>query len=207
MKLQKGWIYHFKYDRYRKDPTPLALILYADNKIAHAINISYLNPILTNDLIDMLIMIANNRVDGIIDTNNTNKKNKYKIIKNGLDGEDTYKLYHGYIKNKLGAIVKKAYRIYFVRSIRELRPISKGFDTTTSYLNMMKKQPVNTKEIIRNKITKEIAYVQKTNKKVLTPIEAEEWAIAYVKAAKEISKLRINKNKYTGIKNFKDLER
>jgi len=193
MSLQKGWIYNFRYARYRNDPQPLALILYADKRIAHAINISYLSPILANDLIDMLIMIATNKVSG-------------RIIK-GLDGEDTYELYHSYMKYKLGAIIKKAYRIYFIKSIRDLRPVSRGFNETTNYLSDMKTITAPIQKIIKEKIVKDIAFIQKDNKTILTPLQAEEWAIAYVSAAKEISKLKLDKSKYTGIKNFRDLEK
>lgn len=187
--LRKGHIVYFNYKRYHRDPSPLALVLYADDKIVHCINLHYLTPSLTDDLIEMVALIA----------------------ARWLDGNDTRRLYYRHMKQQLPDILKAAYRTYKPQFINNHVYVSKGFNAVRSILTMLKAKEKSQKiNIIKTQIKKEIGvatgptpeelrekYGTATYDDILEKVEN------YYSKIKSIVKPKFDPSQYTGVRHKK----
>lgn len=184
--LRKGHIVYFNYKNYHRDPSPLALILYADDKIVHCINLHYLSSSLSDELIEMIALIAGR----------------------WLDGNDTYKLYHRHMKQYLPGVLQAAYRTYKPKHIHNHVYVSKGFNAVRYILTFLKDRAKPQKiNIIKTQIQKEIN-VAKTE----TPEELrEKYGAAtyddilervedYYQKIKSVIKPKLDPSKYTGLR-------
>jgi len=131
--LRKGHIVYFNYKRYHQDPNPLALVLYADDKLVHCINLHYLTPALTDEIIEMVALVA----------------------ARWLDGSDTHRLYHKHMKQNLPNVLKAAYRTYKPQFIQNHVYVSKGFQAVRAILTSLKEKSKKI-NVIKTQIKKEI---------------------------------------------------
>lgn len=184
--LRKGHIVYFNYKNYHKDPNPLALILYADHRYVHCINLHYLSSNLSDELIEMIALIAGK----------------------WLDGSNTYHLYHKHMKQYLPAVLRAAYRTYKPQHIHNHVYVSKGFNAVKSILEFLKDRAKPQKvNAIKAQIQKEISIV-----KTDTPEELrEKYGAAtyddilervedYYQKIKSVVKPKFDPSQYTGIR-------
>lgn len=125
MTIKTGHIYWFKYAKHVNDPEPLVLVLWPGKgsdwnhvkpaELMHGINLNYLAPALTTDLVKMIARIAAGR----------------------LSGGDTYRLYHDHMKRALHPVIKAAYRTYDPDGVRSVKEVSRGFSETTKVLDAL----------------------------------------------------------------------
>jgi len=113
MKLEKGKIYSCEYTGFREDRNPTIIVLYSGSKYTHAINLNYLKDENKNNFIQFITNVAINKTKNIREDENSQV--------------NTYSLYHNYLKRKLPAVIKIAYRTYFTRKIKNKRPLHPGF--------------------------------------------------------------------------------
>lgn len=182
--LDQGNIVYFKYKRYHKDPYPLALILYADDKIVHCLNLHYLSDKLSDKVLEMIVFIVFRKIEG----------------------KNPFKLYHNYLKPNLPEVVLKSYRTYKPEYINNVIFVSRGFNETKNimYKLINKKK---SEEKVKNIIKKEISLVQNStpdelinNEKFLPPDKILSNVDNYFSKLKDIIKPSIDPQKYTGIK-------
>ena len=95
------------------DPNPLVLVLYCDDKICHCLNFHYLPGQLSDQLINMIAQISI-------------KKLKPKSM---------YSHYHGWMKNHIPSVIRKAYRTYKPNQITGEKKITSGFWGIKTFLN------------------------------------------------------------------------
>ena len=132
---------YFKYKRYHKDPHPLALILYADDKIVHCLNLHYLQNNVTQQVLNMIAMIITRQLT-----------------------RNTYKLYHSYMKRYMPHVIHASYRTYKPQYIIYPTVVSNGFAQSMSFL--MRFVPRDNKKIIQKKIVHNIHTQLQTTKNV-----------------------------------------
>jgi hypothetical protein len=184
MKIEKGNILFFHYRKYHKDRNPLAVVLYADDKLVHCINLHALTPSLTDELIELIA----------------------KIVGRIIDGRDTYTLYHNLFKRKLPYVLKYAYRTYKPEFIQSAVFVSKGFETNILYQLRGKYTPEKVKRT-QDRIKKEISVtVNKEPDELLKapPREHRFKSIEdYIEQIKKIAPPKIDIRKYTGIRRKK----
>jgi len=184
MQLKRGYIAYFKYSRYHKDPYPLALVLYADDKVLHCLNIHYLSKDLTDELVEMIARVALKR----------------------LDARDAYRFYHNFLKPKLPHVIQKCYRVYKTPHIQNAVIVSYGFETSRRFIETLKSTASASEEKIKRSVQKEIDAVKETAE------SPEEFMLAvpsfqivdsvedYFSKIKSIIKPKIDTKKYTGLK-------
>jgi hypothetical protein len=181
MKLKRGYIAYFKYSRYHKDPYPLALVLFADDKVVHCLNIHYLSKDLTDELIELIAKIALKR----------------------LDARDAYHFYHNHLKVKLPHVIQNCYRVYKADHIHSAVIVSYGFETSRRFIETLKSiaTPADEKKVQLN-IKKEVKAVEKAkdpedfmsmvpNFQIVDDVES------YFSKIKSIVKPKIDIKKYT----------
>lgn len=181
MKIEKGNILYFHYRTWHKDRNPLALVLFADDKLVHAINLNALTPVLTDELIAVIAQIVG------------------RII----DGRDTYALYHNLFKRKLPGVLKYAYRTYKPQFIQSKVFVSKGFEPGILYQLRGRYTPEKV-ERTKERIKKEISTVgnKEPDELLKTPPKAHQFKSIedYIERLKEIAKPKnIDFRKYTGL--------
>jgi len=181
MKLEKGNIVFFHYRMWHKDRNPLALILFANDKIVHAINLNALTSSLTDELIAIIA----------------------QIVGRIMDGRDTYKLYHDIFKHKLPDVLKYAYRTYKPQFIQSKVFVSKGFEPGILYQLRGRYTPEKIKRT-EERLRKEISTVGSKEPVELlkSPPKAHQFKNIedYIDRLKEISKPKgIDFKKYTGL--------
>lgn len=139
MNIKKGYIYWFKYTKYRTDPQPVVLILWPGDyslsgpkSLVHGINLNHLSKDLTDDVVRMVT----------------------KIASGALSGSNTRYLYYNYMKQKLHPVIKRAYRTYLPNAIRGIKTVSNGFHETVKVVKGLqaKNKPVIIKKLISQKV-------------------------------------------------------
>lgn len=113
--LKEGLIYSFKYNNYKKDPNPLVLVLYSDQRICHALNFHYLHGDLNMQLIQMISRVAS-------------KKLRIKSM---------YAHYHHWMKKNIPGVIRVAYRTYKPNFMSGVQQITSGFWGTNSFMQSM----------------------------------------------------------------------
>lgn len=182
--LKRGFICYFRYNRYHKDPHPMALILYADDKILHCLNIHYLSKDLTKELVEMIADVALKK----------------------LDARSAYRFYHNTLKIKLPHVIQKCYRIYKIEHIQHVVVVSNGFDTTKKIIDGFKLNPPVLKEKVKKRVQKEIDRIKDTKKSpkelmsAMSSIQIVDDIDEYFNKIKSIAKSKIDLKKYTGLK-------
>lgn len=115
--LNAGNIYSFYYKRYKHDPSPLALVLYCDATICHALNFHYLfTKNLNDDLIHMIAALATHNI------------RLYSM----------YSHYHNWMKKHIPGVIENAYRTYKPKHITEVKQITRGYWGITTFLNQVR---------------------------------------------------------------------
>ena len=187
MKMKTGSVYWFKYNNFKHDRTPIALILYpGDGKSpCHAININYLPDNLTERVIKFITMVASRQ----------------------LSDRNMRGLYHDYIKKKLNPVVQLAYRTYSPKEISGPKIICKGFDESLGFLyryktKFTKKETKKLHTIIKTKVVagKEAREELIGNKKRINAKAMGKKVEQFVKEAAETTKKlqeRKENKKYT----------
>lgn len=195
MSLERGYIYNIAYTNYKEDPAPLVLVLYSGEKYTHALNLRYLSPSLTEEIIQFTSKIATGR----------------------LSARDARRLYHGYIKRRLPGVVRIAYRTYFTKKIKRPRVVSRGFFEVKNFLGTLKKTYTKDEyNKVRGKIRKSLKDAQDPEKQKkavkkylrlyhpdekLTGKEAERRVRAYMdKIQAVLIKRDIDQSKHTWLK-------
>lgn len=184
MQLKRGYIAYFKYSRYHKDPYPLALVLYADDKILHCLNIHYLSKDLTDELVEMISHVALKK----------------------LDARDAYRFYHNFLKPKLPHMIQKCYRVYKTPHIQNAVIVSYGFETSRRFIETLKSSNKTSEEKVKHSIEKEIDAVKETKKSpeefmlMVPSFQIVDSVEDYFSKIKSIIKPKIDTRKYTGLK-------
>ena len=185
MTLRKGRIYRFGYSGYKKDPRPLALVLWSDGRIAHAFNFNYLGKAVAAEVVDMVVAVA----------------------VGALDAGDSYRFYHEHIKRRLPRAIKSAYRTYKVANMRQLKEVSRGWDESKSVLERLKrvqaKAPVKAKAVAKKvaaAIKKEGSWLYDDS---LSPAEMAARVDAYMSRIKDITSGEPDWDLYTGLRRKK----
>lgn len=185
MQLKRGYIAYFKYSRYHKDPYPLALVLYADDKILHCLNIHYLSQDLTDELVETIARVALRK----------------------LDAKDAYRFYHNFLKPKLPHVVQKCYRVYKTPHIQHAVIVSYGFETSRRFIETLKSvSSPAAEEKIKRSVKKEIDAVKETEKSpeefmmMVPSFQIVDSVEDYFSKIKSIIKPKIDTRKYTGLK-------
>lgn len=184
MHLKTGSIVWFRYHKYREDKTPIALILFDHdrNNNVHAINLNYLPNDLTQQVINMIALIASKE----------------------LDAKDMKQLYHYYMKKRLHPIIRRAYRTYKKTEITHPKLVSTGFNEMLTFLHKFKtKFTEYDKRKIHYTVDRKLRSAQYVknilmNKTIMTPAEAEKRAREYISKIQKFKPKEINWKKYTG---------
>ena len=196
MRLKQGTITWFKYNRYKVDKEPIALILYggdSHNNI-HALNLNYLSNNLSSRVFNMVAQIASRR----------------------LKANDVRRLYYDYMKGRMHPVLAKAYRTYKPNEISRPRIISPGFQETLKWLDKFKRK-FSDKEVkkIKTQVKKKVKAAQKAQEYIgdkatkmkhvkLTPEQAEKVAKQYMKMIHKITPgTRLDPKKFVGIRRRK----
>lgn len=185
-KLYKGGVFHFYYQNWKEDPYPVVLILYV-GELVHAINLSYLPAQLSDLVVNMLASISLGK----------------------LQGQNTYWLYHSYIKKNMPRVVRMAYRTYKKEKIKNPILVTQGFDATKMFLtNKRIKATKNNEQVVKQVLKKAIRHTKKTKdenvewkkKRTSQRIEDIEKNVdTYMKKVNEILK---NREEYLNLKNY-----
>ena len=193
MNLKIGHIYWFRYNGTKKkihDPQPMVLVLWPGRQsdwshakeieLMHGINLNYLEPMMTDDLVKMISMIAAGR----------------------MSGSNTFKLYHDYMKRHLSPVIYSGYRTYDPDMMRSVKEVSHGFEETTRVLDSLKRkvgtlpaqQEVQVQKLITSKLNaakmvqKIVSNVHAVTTSRLSDAEAEQKAIEYMAAVVKAKK-------------------
>ena len=162
MKLKTGTVVLFRYNKYREDKNPLALILHDSDKHGnvHALNLNYLPQRLTTQVVNLIM----------------------KIIEREIRTDDMRRFYHDYLRGQLNPVVSRSYRTYKKSEIKSARVVSHGFANARGVLSKIFKIDVDKikreKTIIKNQI-KGGKIASDLIEKV-SPAEAERKAKEYV---------------------------
>lgn len=172
MKLKTGNIVWFRYNRYKEDKSPIALILYGGDAHhpVHAINLNYLPDNLNEKVVDMISKIASKQ----------------------LDAKDMKQLYHSYMKKRLHPIIAAGYRTYTLSEIREPKIVSYGFAESISFIHKFKtkfskEETKQLKAVIEKKIDLGKQAKKNIETKKITAEEAEKRARQYMKLIQQIT--------------------
>jgi hypothetical protein len=188
MSVFKGQIAYFHYSKHHKDRNPMLLILYTDNKIVHGLNMHYLNKNAYRELISVVAQIAAKQIEN----------------------KNAYDLYHRELKKRIKHILKVSYRTYKPQYIQSVNIVSNGFNETIGWLSQDKSIVIKKYEkAIDLKIQKaepktpeELKKIKNiTSQQILMKIDE------YFNTIKNIRKKRIDKQRYTSIKPWKNLTR
>jgi nitrogen regulatory protein PII-like uncharacterized protein len=183
MKYFKGQIIYFRYERYHVDPNPLGLILYADNRIVHCLNLNYLSRQQKGRLIHVIAQIAGKKIEN----------------------PSAYELYHKHLKREIPSILKASYRTYKPQYIHTLSVISDGFNKTIGWLTDQKETAIRKFAIAIQKRIKKVE--RKTPEQVQKDTRTSEQIIRgveqYVGMIKNIHKERVDRERYTRLKQWK----
>jgi len=188
MRMKTGSVYWFKYNKYKHDKTPIALILWpGDSKsLCHAINLNYL----PNDLNEKVIQFIT------------------KVASGKLSANDMRSLYHSYIKKRLHPVIQRAYRTYKPKEISYPRLVCNGFNETLGWLykfksKLTKKETTKLQKRIATKINV-VKEVKKETRKLKEPKEMVQEVKEYVnKAAEMIKKIEERNSKKKRTRGFK----
>lgn len=179
--IYRGHIAYFHYARYHRDKNPLALILYADNKLVHCINLNYLSSSMNDEMVDIIVAIAMRQIQ---------------------NSSDAYMLYHNYLKRRIPTIILRAYRTYKPQHIKNIMYVSDGFNSSISFVkSMVAKLPKET--ILKTKIAKEIAGVGTYTPEELSKLKSTSTnqllakTQDYFNRIKQVIKPKIDEKKYT----------
>lgn len=180
MKYFKGQIIYFHYDRYHIDPNPLGLILYADKRIVHCLNLNYLSRAQKGRLIHIVAQIAGKKIEN----------------------PSAYELYHRYLKREIPSILELSYRTYKPVHIRTISIISDGFNKTIGWLTDQKETAIRKYAV---KIQKAISKVEKKTPEQLqkdtrTVAQIMQGVEQYINLLKSVRKEHIDKERYTRFK-------
>lgn len=141
MKLQTGNIYSFNYREYKHDPHPLVLVLYCDDKICHALNFHYLNVEYTDQLINMISMIAL----------------RY------MNTHSMYSHYHNWMKKKIPGVIRHAYRTYKPQYISHTVQITNGHWGLQSFMSVVKQLKAKQLTTLQKRLTSKINQEKSTS--------------------------------------------
>jgi hypothetical protein len=191
MKLETGNIYSFHYRRYKNDPNPLALILYQDNNICHALNFHYLSKNLNEELILMIAKMAT------------------KMIKT----ESMYNLYHNWMKRNIPGVIEKAYRTYKPQHITSVKRMTRGYWGIQSFINFMKEREAHLDlTTVQKRLAEKIKKFKETErkkpeKKKVNLNKLQNYIIKYVEQADELVKEHREKDKSAYTKRHQDVKK
>ena len=161
MKLEAGNIYSFHYSNYKEDPNPMVLVLYCDEEICHALNFHYLGKTYTQELINMITLIA------------------LKFI----NTKSMYAHYHNWMKKNIPGVIRHSYRTYKPKYIKRPKKLTAGYWGINTFLNEYNNATKHKKlTAVQTKLSKVI------NKKKAEKIIKEQSKIDIEEMIKQIDK-------------------
>jgi methyl coenzyme M reductase subunit C-like uncharacterized protein (methanogenesis marker protein 7) len=184
--LKRGFICYFRYNRYHRDPYPMALILYADDKILHCLNIHYLSKDLTQELVEIITDVALKK----------------------LDAKNAYRFYHNTLKIKLPHVIQRCYRVYKTQHIQHVVVVSNGFETSKKFIETLRQIniPKTLEEQVKHRIQKQIDRVKNTKKSpkelmsAMSSLQIADDIDEYFSKIKSITKSKVDLKKYTRLR-------
>lgn len=161
MKLEAGNIYSFHYSNYKDDPNPLVLVLYCDDEICHALNFHYLGKTYTQELINMICLIA------------------LKF----LNMKSMYAHYHNWMKRNIPGVIRHSYRTYKPKHIKSVKRLTVGYWGINTFLQEYNQATKHKKlTAVQEKLSKTI------NKKKSDAIVKQKTKIDFGEMCKQIDR-------------------